>query len=70
MGGGAEDMFGLTVVALKLDDLGSGKILFKAQDIVDLRAFANGRGRDLYFAYQARLTTLKACDFGDLLMHP
>ncbi|MBY5364942.1 UvrD-helicase domain-containing protein [Rhizobium leguminosarum] len=36
----------------------------------DARAFANGRGRDLYFAYQARLTTLNACDFGDLLMHP
>ncbi|AUW43482.1 ATP-dependent helicase [Rhizobium leguminosarum] len=36
----------------------------------DARAFANGRGRDLYVAYQARLTTLNACDFGDLLMHP
>ncbi|MBY3041849.1 ATP-dependent helicase [Rhizobium leguminosarum] len=36
----------------------------------DARAFANGRGRDLYFAYQARLTTLNACDFGDLLMRP
>ncbi|MBX4888618.1 ATP-dependent helicase [Rhizobium bangladeshense] len=36
----------------------------------DARAFANGRGRDLYFAYQARLSTLNACDFGDLLMHP
>ncbi|TAU77114.1 ATP-dependent DNA helicase [Rhizobium ruizarguesonis] len=36
----------------------------------DARAFANGRGRYLYFAYQARLTTLNACDFGDLLMHP
>ncbi|MGO7180170.1 ATP-dependent helicase [Rhizobium brockwellii] len=36
----------------------------------DARAFANGRGRDLYVAYQARLSTLNACDFGDLLMHP
>ncbi len=36
----------------------------------DARAFANGRGRDLYFAYQNRLSTLNACDFGDLLMHP
>ncbi|MBB3590271.1 DNA helicase-2/ATP-dependent DNA helicase PcrA [Rhizobium sp. BK529] len=36
----------------------------------DARAFANGRGRDLYFAYQSRLSTLNACDFGDLLMHP
>ncbi len=36
----------------------------------DARAFANGKGRELYFAYQARLKTLNACDFGDLLMHP
>ncbi|MBP0617046.1 UvrD-helicase domain-containing protein [Jiella mangrovi] len=35
----------------------------------DARAFA-GKGRDLYAAYQARLMTLNACDFGDLLMHP
>ncbi|OJY35984.1 MAG: ATP-dependent DNA helicase [Rhizobiales bacterium 65-9] len=32
-------------------------------------AFANGRGGELYSAYQARLTTLNACDFGDLLLH-
>ncbi|WP_039974414.1 UvrD-helicase domain-containing protein [Rhizobium sp. AP16] len=36
----------------------------------DARAFANGKGRELYFAYQARLKTLNACDFGDLLLHP
>ncbi|WP_054308217.1 UvrD-helicase domain-containing protein [Mesorhizobium sp. 1M-11] len=36
----------------------------------DARAFANGRGRELYRAYQDRLTTLNACDFGDLLLHP
>ncbi|AVA22071.1 MULTISPECIES: UvrD-helicase domain-containing protein [unclassified Rhizobium] len=36
----------------------------------DARAFANGKGRDLYTAYQARLKTLNACDFGDLLLHP
>ncbi|TCU40166.1 ATP-dependent helicase [Rhizobium azibense] len=36
----------------------------------DARAFANGKGRELYFAYQARLMSLNACDFGDLLMHP
>ncbi|ORE89656.1 UvrD/REP helicase [Aurantimonas sp. 22II-16-19i] len=35
----------------------------------DARAFA-GKGRHLYAAYQARLMTLNACDFGDLLMHP
>src|SRR5262245_50856062 len=36
----------------------------------DARAFANGKGRELYRAYQERLSTLNACDFGDLLMHP
>ncbi|MDQ0353231.1 DNA helicase-2/ATP-dependent DNA helicase PcrA [Rhodoplanes tepidamans] len=30
--------------------------------------FGNGRGRDLYAAYQARLKTLNAADFGDLLL--
>ena len=30
--------------------------------------FANGRGRKLYAAYQARLKTLNAVDFGDLLL--
>ncbi len=32
-------------------------------------AFANGRGQELYAAYQERLRTLNACDFGDLLLH-
>ncbi|MFK3692940.1 ATP-dependent helicase [Agrobacterium tumefaciens] len=36
----------------------------------DSRAFANGKGRELYTAYQNRLKTLNACDFGDLLLHP
>lgn len=36
----------------------------------DARSFANGRGRELYQAYQQRLITLNACDFGDLLCHP
>ncbi|MCW5696776.1 MAG: UvrD-helicase domain-containing protein [Bauldia sp.] len=31
-------------------------------------AFANGRGADLYAAYQARLKILNAVDFGDLLL--
>ena len=36
----------------------------------DARGFANGKGRELYASYQARLSTLNACDFGDLLLHP
>ncbi len=31
--------------------------------------FARGRAVDLYKAYQERLKTLNACDFGDLLLH-
>ena len=31
-------------------------------------AFANGKGRELYAAYQRRLKDLNAADFGDLLM--
>ncbi|WP_019996407.1 ATP-dependent helicase [Aureimonas ureilytica] len=36
----------------------------------DARSFGNGKGRELYRAYQARLATLNATDFGDLLLHP
>jgi DNA helicase-2/ATP-dependent DNA helicase PcrA len=32
-------------------------------------SFANGKGGALYRAYQERLKTLNACDFGDLLVH-
>ncbi len=36
---------------------------------LEARAFGGGKGLDLYRAYQARLLTLNACDFGDLLLH-
>ena len=35
----------------------------------DAEGFAEGRGQQLYAAYQARLKQLNACDFGDLLLH-
>ncbi|WP_371395507.1 ATP-dependent helicase [Fretibacter rubidus] len=35
----------------------------------DSHSFADGKGRELYKAYQTRLTQLNACDFGDLLLH-
>jgi DNA helicase-2/ATP-dependent DNA helicase PcrA len=38
-------------------------------DAGESEAFAAGRGGELYAAYQARLKTLNACDFGDLLLH-
>ena len=31
--------------------------------------FANGRGTELYAAYQERLRAVNSCDFGDLLLH-
>ncbi|MFC5069217.1 ATP-dependent helicase [Flaviflagellibacter deserti] len=33
-------------------------------------SFANGKGKQLYEAYQERLKTLNATDFGDLLLEP
>jgi DNA helicase-2/ATP-dependent DNA helicase PcrA len=36
----------------------------------DARAFADGRGRKLYQAYQDRLKVLNASDFGDLVLEP
>ena len=38
MRGGGEDVAGGAVVALQPDDLGAGKIVLEAQDVVDLRA--------------------------------
>jgi DNA helicase-2/ATP-dependent DNA helicase PcrA len=38
-------------------------------DAAESEAFANGKGAELYSQYQARLRTLNACDFGDLLLH-
>jgi len=35
----------------------------------DVGDFAQGRSLELYKAYQDRLLTLNACDFGDLLLH-
>ncbi len=41
----------------------------KDLDSGDSEAFANGRGREFYQAYQDRLKSLNACDFGDLMLH-
>ena len=38
-------------------------------DAAESEAFANGRGQEIYAAYQGRLRSLNACDFGDLLLH-
>jgi DNA helicase II / ATP-dependent DNA helicase PcrA len=57
--------FGLMIDGWKNKGLGPAEI---AEG--DARAFGNGKGRELFSAYQERLKTLNACDFGDLLMHP
>nr|WP_283937334.1 UvrD-helicase domain-containing protein [Sphingomonas anseongensis] len=41
----------------------------KQVDAGEAESFGPGRGRELYVAYQERLKTLNACDFGDLLLH-
>jgi DNA helicase-2/ATP-dependent DNA helicase PcrA len=38
-------------------------------DAAESETYANGRGAELYAAYQARLKAVNACDFGDLLLH-
>jgi DNA helicase-2/ATP-dependent DNA helicase PcrA len=38
-------------------------------DAGESEAYANGKGQQLYAAYQERLRALNACDFGDLLLH-
>ena len=38
-------------------------------DAGESEVYANGRGAELYAAYQARLKAVNACDFGDLLLH-
>ena len=38
-------------------------------DAAESEGYAAGRGAEFYAAYQARLKTLNACDFGDLLLH-
>jgi DNA helicase-2/ATP-dependent DNA helicase PcrA len=38
-------------------------------DAGEAEAYANGKGAQLYAAYQDRLKALNACDFGDLLLH-
>ncbi|HWW55564.1 MAG TPA: UvrD-helicase domain-containing protein [Sphingopyxis sp.] len=38
-------------------------------DAADRESWADGKGQHFYALYQARLKTLNACDFGDLLLH-
>ncbi|MEM8792201.1 MAG: UvrD-helicase domain-containing protein [Pseudomonadota bacterium] len=50
-------------------DRWKNKALGPTQVPADECGFANGRGAELYAAYQERMRTLNAVDFGDLLLH-
>ncbi|MDT8346039.1 MAG: UvrD-helicase domain-containing protein, partial [Thermohalobaculum sp.] len=52
-----------------LIDRWKNRALAPAQVPADETGFAGGRGAELYRMYQARLRTLNAVDFGDLLLH-
>ena len=51
-----------------MDNWKNRGLLPKDVSMADRSAFANGRVPDLYQQYQARLATLNATDFGDLLL--
>jgi DNA helicase-2/ATP-dependent DNA helicase PcrA len=57
---------GLLSIIDRFKDRGQSPDKASESDIGD---FALGRTRALYAAYQERLLTLNACDFGDLLLH-
>jgi DNA helicase-2/ATP-dependent DNA helicase PcrA len=56
----------LMAVIQRWKDRGLAPARLTAADDTD---FANGAARELYEAYQARLRTVNATDFGDLLLH-
>ena len=50
-------------------DRWKNRAIVPAKVPVEETGFANGRGAEFYQAYQDRLRTLNAVDFGDLLLH-
>ncbi|WP_248305000.1 UvrD-helicase domain-containing protein [Devosia sp. FKR38] len=54
--------------AAMMDGWKNKGLLPKDVSPADSGSYANGRGAQLYAAYQARLKTLNAADFGDLLL--
>jgi len=55
-------------LAMLIDSWKNRALTPKKVSAGEAMAFANGHGAELYAAYQARLKTLNACDFGDLLL--
>ena len=52
-----------------IDDWKNKGLTPREIDAGESERYANGRGGELYAAYQDRLKALNACDFGDLLLH-
>ncbi len=52
-----------------IDDWKNKGLTPREIDAGESERYANGRGGELYQAYQDRLKALNACDFGDLLLH-
>ncbi|WP_375422581.1 ATP-dependent helicase, partial [uncultured Sphingomonas sp.] len=52
-----------------IDDWKNKGLIPRDIDAGESERYANGRGGELYQAYQDRLKALNACDFGDLLLH-
>ena len=52
-----------------IDDWKNRGLTPREIDAGESERYANGRGGELYAAYQDRLKALNACDFGDLLLH-
>ncbi len=64
-----EKRFPARQLAGLIDQWKNKGLLPKDIDAGESERYANGKGGELYGQYQARLKTLNACDFGDLLLH-
>lgn len=64
-----EKRFPARSLAGLIDDWKNRGLIPADIDAGESERYANGRGGELYAQYQARLRSVNACDFGDLLLH-
>jgi DNA helicase II / ATP-dependent DNA helicase PcrA len=64
-----EKRFPARSLAGLIDDWKNKGLIPADIDAGESERYANGRGGELYAQYQARLRSVNACDFGDLLLH-
>ena len=64
-----EKRFPARSLAGLIDDWKNRGLIPADIDAGESEGYANGRGGELYAQYQARLRSVNACDFGDLLLH-